>query len=626
MRVSQGGFHDMERLCDGKTATSLEKKGRGPRQKSGISRLLEIAMMKKRLMAAAISLAILSTIASFIPYAAIYLVIKEIVYVYPTIANLSTRTVHMYATLALAGVFISIILYMLSVAFSHIAAYGTLYQLKMDFLRHLARVPLGFILKTGTGKLREVMDDSIESLEGFIAHDLTNMVSAFTAPILMIVTVLAVDWRFGLVSLLGIVVAFVLYGATSAGKQTGQMITDYQSALGDMSNASTEYVRGMGVIKAFQQTADSFNRLRSSIGRYTKAVTTYSLSQENMTATLTTAFSSMYLILIPAGILMGRRAADYRGFVSSFIFYLIFVPVIGGILMKVIYAMANTQQFLGAAERMDSVLGETTMTENGRHACPEGFALSFDNVSFSYDESSTQRALSHITFTVPEKQTTAIVGVSGGGKTTIASLIPRFYDVDEGAITIGGVDIRDMDVDDLMETVSFVFQDTFLFGETIFENIRMGRKGASRDDVVTAAKAAQCHEFICELPAGYDTVYGSSGAQLSGGEAQRLAIARAIVKNSPVLVLDEATAFSDAENEYLIQKALDELMRDKTVIMIAHRLSTIRNADSILVVERGSIVERGTFEQLITAKGQFSNLWECYTHSTAWKLRGGETA
>lgn len=603
----------------------MREKSKGDGGNAGLSRLLEIAMMKRGPMVAAIVFSVASAAASFVPYAAIYLVIREVLSVYPDVSALDAQAVLLYAALALAGVFANIVLYMVSVALSHIAAYGTLYQLKVNFLEHLATLPLGFFFRTGTGRLREVMDDQIESLEGFIAHDLANMVSACVAPLLMIAVVLAFDWRFGLVSLLGIVIAFVLYGATSAGAQKKQMIEEYRSALEDMGNASTEYVRGIGVIKAFQQTAESFGRLKGSINRYTSAVIPYSLSQENMTASLTTAFSSIYLLLIPAGILIGAHAEDYRVFAASFIFYLIFVPVIGSVLMRLIYAMANAQQFVSAAERMDAILAEKSLPEGVQNA-PQSFDVTFDHVSFSYEGPEGSRALSDVTFTAPEKQVTAIVGASGGGKSTIASLIPRFYDVDEGSVRIGGVDVRDLKGDDLMKTVGFVFQDTFLFGQSILENIRMGRKDATREEVVASAKAAQCDEFVRALPQGYDTVYGSGGAKLSGGQVQRLAIARALAKNSPVLVLDEATAFADAENEHLIQAALGELMKDKTVIMIAHRLSTVRNADNILVMDKGSIVEQGTFDQLMDSKGRFYDLWNHYSASMTWKLKGGEGA
>ncbi|MCR4995815.1 MAG: ABC transporter ATP-binding protein/permease [Butyrivibrio sp.] len=588
--------------------------------KKGMSRLMELAMMKKGVMIAAIIMSVLSTVASFIPYVAIYLVIKEIILVYPEIGNLNAGKMSLYAVSAVAGVLINLIFYTLSVAFAHIAAYGTLYQLKIDFVDHITRLPLGFFYNTGSGKLREIMDNNIESIEGFIAHDLTNMVSAMTAPFLMLVVIFVVDWRFGIASFIGIILAFVGYGMTSGGDTVKKLMDNYQVALEDMGNAATEYIRGISVVKAFKQTAFSFNRLNDSIKRYMATVIPYSLSQENMTAMLTTMFASMYLVLIPVGVFIGSRTSDYRGYVATFIFYLIFVPAIGNILMKIIYAMANASNIAGSVDHMDNILREKVIPENGKNLVPSGHDIEFENVSFSYD--GEVKALDTVSFKAAEGKTTAIVGSSGGGKSTIASLIPRFYDVNEGAVKIGGVDIRDMEIKELMNEVSFVFQDNFLFGVSILENIRMGRKDASIDEVKAAAKAARCDEFIEKLPSGYDTIYGSAGVNLSGGQIQRIAIARAIVKNSPVLILDEATSFSDAENEYLIQKALSELMKNKTVIMIAHRLSTIKDADNIIVMEEGKIAEQGKFEDLLNAKGRFEELWKNYTTANVWKLKG----
>ncbi len=588
--------------------------------KKGMSRLMELAMMKKGVMIAAIIMSVLSTVASFIPYVAIYLVIKEIILVYPEIGNLNAGKMSLYAVSAVAGVLINLIFYTLSVAFAHIAAYGTLYQLKIDFVDHITKLPLGFFYNTGSGKLREIMDNNIESIEGFIAHDLTNMVSAMTAPFLMLVVIFVVDWRFGIASFVGIILAFVGYGMTSGGDTVKKLMDNYQVALEDMGNAATEYIRGILVVKAFKQTAFSFNRLNDSIKRYMATVIPYSLSQENMTAMLTTMFASMYLVLIPVGVFIGSRTSDYRGYVATFIFYLIFVPAIGNILMKIIYAMANASNIAGSVDHMDNILREKVIPENGKNLVPSGHDIEFENVSFSYD--GEVKALDTVSFKAAEGKTTAIVGSSGGGKSTIASLIPRFYDVNEGAVKIGGVDIRDMEIKELMNEVSFVFQDNFLFGVSILENIRMGRKDASIGEVKAAAKAARCDEFIEKLPSGYDTIYGSAGVNLSGGQIQRIAIARAIVKNSPVLILDEATSFSDAENEYLIQQALSELMKNKTVIMIAHRLSTIKDADNIIVMEEGKIAEQGKFEDLLNAKGRFEELWKNYTAANVWKLKG----
>lgn len=594
-----------------------EKQSAGTKQ--GLPRLMELAMTKKAPMVSAIILSALATAASFIPYLAIYFVIREVVSVYPDFADMDVTKVLGYGGMALVGVLANVLLYTVSVALSHIAAYGTLYDLKISFVSHITKLPLGYHLNMGSGKLRKIMDDNIESLEGFIAHDLTNMVSAFVSPVVMLVLVFAVDWRFGLATFAGILVAFVVYGATSGGNKTKKLMEDYQASLEDMSNASVEYIRGISVVKAFRQTAFSFRRLHDSIMNYTKTVIPYSLSQELMTASFTAALNAMYLFLIPVGILAGSRTKDYQTFASTFIFYLIFVPAAAAILMKVLYAMVNAMQVGGSVARFDEIMSEPEMQEAGQGKKPLSYEIAFENVSFSYNEDGAA-ALKNVSFTAGQGEITAIAGASGGGKSTIASLIPRFYDVTEGAIKIGGVDIREMETSVLMDTVSFVFQDNFLFKQSIMDNIRMGRPEATEEEVIAAAKAAQCHGFISELPQGYQTIFGKGGVKLSGGQIQRIAIARAIVKNAPILVLDEATSFSDPENEHLIQQALMELMKDRTVIMIAHRLSTIQNAQKILVMDNGALIQSGRHEELLQQEGKYKTLWDNYTQALEWKI------
>lgn len=603
----------------------MAKKKQDDKPKKGLPRLMELAMTQKAPMIGGMLFSALATITSFLPYLAIYFIIREIVGIYPDFTNLNVSNVIGYGMLALGGVLLNVLLYTISVALSHIAAYGTLYQLKVTFITHVTKLPLGYHLNTGSGRLRKIMDDNIDCLEGFIAHDLPNMISAFIAPFVMLVLIFAVDWRFGLAAFAGIIAAFLVYGITSGGDKTKKMMEAYQASLEDMSNASVEYIRGIAVIKAFRQTAFSFKRLHNSIKSYTANVIPYSLSQELMTAALTAALNGIYLFLIPVGILIGSQTSDYPAFAAPFIFYLIFVPVIASILMKVLYASVNAMQVSNSVERLDLVMSEPEIPEKTTVAKPDTYDVSFADVSFSFTRDKTQAALNHISFTAKQGCITAIVGPSGGGKSTIASLIPRFYDAWQGAIRIGDIDIRYLSSKDLMDIVSFVFQDSFLFKQSIMENIRMGRPDASADEVIAAAKAARCHAFISELPKGYDTVFGTDGIKLSGGQIQRIAIARAIVKKSPILVLDEATSFSDPENEHLIQQALNELMKDKTVIMIAHRLSTIRDADQILVVDNGTLVQSGTHDVLISQLGKYQTLWENYTQALTWNLAKGDT-
>ena len=603
-----------------------KKENQKCKPKKGLPRLMELAMTQKAPMIGGMIFSALSAAASFLPYLAIYFITQEITHIYPHFEQLEVSAVLRYGGFALGGVLLNVLFYTISAALSHIAAYGTLYQCKISYISHITKLPLGYHLKMGSGKLRKIMDDNIESLESFIAHALPNMVSAFVAPVIMLILVFAVDWRFGLAAFAGILVSFLVYGVTSGGNKTQKLMEDYQASLEDMSNASVEYVRGIAVVKAFQQTAFSFKRLHSSIKNYTKTVIPYSLSQELMTAAFTAALNGIYLFIIPTGIWIGSSTDDYEAFIAPFIFYLIFVPAIASILMKVLYASVNAMQVGNAVERMDQVLAEPEIMEKETSIKPSTYDVVYDHVTFSYTEDETNAALKSVSFTAPQGKVTAIVGPSGGGKSTIASLLPRFYDVEQGAIRIGGLDIRDMRTKDLMDTVSFVFQDNFLFKQSILENIRMGRPNADEKEVVAAAKAAQCHAFISDLPEGYHTIFGKGGIKLSGGQIQRIAIARAIIKNAPILVLDEATSFSDPENERLIQQALVELMKDKTVIMIAHRLSTVQNADQILVMDQGQLVQSGSHKELLSKNGRYQDLWNNYTKSLKWKFNAGKEA
>lgn len=396
----------------------------------------------------------------------------------------------------------------------------------------------------------------------------------------------------------------------------------YQIALEDMNNASVEYVRGMPVVKAFNQTASSFARLEHAIKEYTEWVLKFSLGWQNYMPAFTTIINNIYLVIVPVGILLGANAQDYKSFTMTFIFYLLFVPAIAGILNKIMYISESFMQIDGNVARMDEIFNIPVLPQTTSPKKTQKDDVVFDNVSFTYTGKKEEMAIENVSFKANQGQITAIVGLSGGGKSTIANLISRFWDVTEGSVKIGGVDIRDISEKDLMNHVSFVFQDIFLFKQSILDNIRMGNPNATEEQVIEAAKAAQCHEFISKLPNGYKTVFGTKGIHLSGGERQRIAIARAIIKDSPIIVLDEATAFSDPENEYLIQKAFEKLMQNKTVIIIAHRLSTIRNADKIIVMEKGHLVEEGKHNELVAAGGRYSQMWNHYTEAVDWKISG----
>lgn len=597
-------------------------KSKKTKSKTGLARCMELASDRKGLIFLSALLSSLAAIASFIPYIAVYFMIREILNVFPDLVQLDMGRIMNYGWLALAGIVANILLYFLAIFSSHIAAFGTLYDLKVLFADHITKIPLGYHLTIGSGRLRKIMDENIESVEGFIAHQFPDFVASITAPIVMVIILFVVDWRFGLASLAGIILAFIAefigFGSGAMKENMGK----YQKASEEMNNASVEYVRGMSVVKAFIQTASSFKKLQEAISGYTEWVLKFSLGWQNCMPAFTTIINNIYLILVPVGILIGSNTSNFKEFSMKFIFYLLFVPAIAGVLNKIMYISESFMQIDGNVARMDEILNIPEMPETANPQKPQGEDVVFDHVSFTYTGNNEEKALESVSFAAKQGQITAIVGPSGGGKSTIANLISRFWDVTDGKITIGGVDLRDMAQNDLMRQVSFVFQDIFLFKQSILDNIRMGNRNATEEQVIAAAKAAQCHEFISKLPEGYHTVVGTKGVHLSGGERQRIAIARAIIKDSPIIVLDEATAFSDPENEYLIQKAFEKLMQNKTVIIIAHRLSTIRNADKIIVMEKGQIVESGKYDDLVAAGGRYFQMWNHYTEAINWKLNG----
>ncbi len=601
----------------------MEKKARKQKQpKKGMGRLMELAATKKPLMISSVILSALSSIASFIPYIMMFYIIREIILVYPEYSELDTTKVITYGWLGFGGIIVNILLYFAALMCSHLAAFGTLYELKINFASHLAKVPLGFHVIIGSGKLRKIMDDNIEKIEGFIAHMLPDLVASFVAPIVMLIILLSVDYRFGLAAILGIIIAFIIEFIAYGNDGAKNMMKNYQNSMEEMNNASVEYIRGISVVKAFKQTVYSFRRLHDTITNYTKIVIPYTLSWENYMSGFITVINNIYLFLLPVGILIGSNTKDYKEFSVTFMFYILFVPSIASIMLKIMYVNTKSMQIISGVDRMDEILEKPVLPQPEISAKVSRFDIQFNQVSFRYQEDS--EALSAVSFQAKQGEITAIVGPSGGGKSTIAHLIPRFFDVTEGEIMIGGVDIRKMSTEYLMQQVSFVFQDVFLFKQSIMENIRMGNPLATDDEVMKAAKAAQCHDFIVKLPKGYQTVIQSEGVYLSGGEKQRIAIARAIVKAAPIIILDEATAFADPENEYLIQRAFEKLIKGKTVIMIAHRLSTIKNADKILVMDKGNLIEQGTHKELVELQGKYHSMWELYTRAISWKMDRSE--
>lgn len=589
------------------------------KKKTGMARCLELASKHKGLVFISGILATLAAVCSFLPYLSIYFIMRELIGVFPDMVNANMTVILRYGWLALAGIAGNVILYFCALMCSHLAAFGTLYELKLAFANHITEIPLGYHLTIGSGRMRKIMDENIESIEKFIAHQFPDFVASLVAPLVLVILLLAIDWRYGVVSLLGIILAFVVQFLGFNGNAKEKM-HHYQVAQEDMNSASVEYIRGMPEIKAFNQTADSFRRLSKSITDYTSFVLEYAMGWQNCMPGFTTIIHSIYLLLIPVGIFIGMGTGDYRSYSLTFIFYLVLVPAISGVLNKIMYISESFTQIDGNVERLEEILSISALPDQDGGTAEQGHNIEFDHVSFSYGTDTSVKALNSVSFMARQGEVTAIVGPSGGGKSTIANLVSRFWDVTEGCIRIGGVDIRKIPQAELMRQVSFVFQDTFLFRQSILDNIRMGNPAASKAQVIEAAKAAQCHDFIEKLPDGYHTMIGAAGIRLSGGERQRIAIARAIIKDAPIIVLDEATAFSDPENEYLIQKAFEKLIKNKTVIMIAHRLSTIRNADQILVMEHGQLIEQGTHDTLMEQQGKYAQMWSSYMESISWKI------
>lgn len=619
--MSQNDYENQNTFYPKNKSEAFE--GEAPIIKEGRSRLLEIAFYKKGYMIASALLSIISVGLSFAPYVLLYMILREILPHLSDLSLIDTSLLMTYIFYIVAAVVLTLVTMFASLMCSHLAAFETLYRLKIDFASKLATLPLGYFNQNASGKLRKVMDDNIEGIELFIAHHFPDLVGSFTAPIVLVLLLLYFDWRVGLICLVPIILAYAIQAISFGGKNKIRFLTIYQNSLEEMNVSAVEYVRGISVIKIFNQTVYSFKKFHDSIMNYTKFCIEYTyMCRAPMTAFLT-ILNNISFFLIPVGIWWFTRTTDYTAFALTFIFYLIFSSSVISPFMKLMYVSNKGDVILDGIRRMDETFSTASVKEPSVPADPKsivGRSVRFEDVSFSYTADSRNNALSHVSFVAAESQVTALVGKSGSGKSTIAHLIPRFWDVNAGNIFIGDTDIRKLKTDDLMDLVSFVFQDVFLFKQSVKENIRVGKPDATDEEIYAAARAAQCDDFIQALPDGYETVIDSKGIHLSGGERQRIAIARAILKDAPIIVLDEATAFADPENEYKIQEAFKELVKEKTVIMIAHRLSTIRTAHQIIVMDSGQIAESGPHDELIAENGAYKKMWEAYTSTLSWHI------
>ena len=589
------------------------------KEKGVLGRLFQHMGMFKITMVIAIILSAVSSVINLYAFVCVYNVAKEIVQSLGNIHSLDQTYMVDMGWRAVFLILTSFGLYGMALLFSHITAFNTVAKLRIQIVRHIGNLPLGYHTTNPSGKQRKIIEKNSDNLETLIAHQIPDFAGAVALPVAFLVFMFVYDWRLSLICLIPILVGFgILYYMLK--DESEGFAKQYQKSAEDISNAVTEYVRGIAVVKVFRQTANSFQRYKAAVKEYGDYLLKYALSMQNTDSAYHAAINGIFFFLIPGGIILFNAGSNPEKTVLSFLFFAVLIPTVVTILARIMNSSSNLMISQASLDAIDQILREKPLPETKTPQLPKGYDISLDHVSFSYEDAAG-KALDDVSLDVPEGTITALVGESGGGKSTVANLIARFWDVDEGVIRVGGVDVREMDYKYWMEQVSIVFQDTNLFKMSIMENVAVFNPDASREDVLQALHLAQCDDILEKLPQGADTVIGTKGIYLSGGEMQRIALARAILKNAPVVLLDEATAFADAENEYLIQKALDELLRGKTVIMIAHRLSTIIHADQICVLERGKIVEKGTHRELMDLHGVYAGMYEEYQSSISWRIR-----
>ena len=612
------------------TAKKMEKEPpqnaeRNPAKQHTIKRLLSYAGKRKGLLPLSLTLSGLSALISFIPYIMVFFVMRDVISAVAAKETVNALALTHYGLWAVGSAAAGIILYYAALMVSHATAFTIQQNLSILMVETLAALPIGWHISHVSGKVRKVFEKNVNQLEMLIAHNLPDIAQNMVSPFAILALMLVFDWRLGLVSLLPLVLAFVLQMLLMRISSNSGFMQKYEDALEQMNNAGTEYVRGISVIKTFNQSVYYFKNFYTSIMNYKDFVHKYSMSWENGYSIFLALIKLGFLFLLPAALLLAGTAMLDAHFFYSFVFYLAFAPVTYTMLIKIMYANSFHQRSNDALNRIEDILHAPVTKEPENSVLPQKYDIEFKDVVFAYKnetgaKNAVRTAVNGITLAIPEHSLTALVGPSGGGKTTLVNLLGRFWEADSGSINIGGVDIRDIKTQDLLHTVGFVFQENKLFKETILENIRYGKKDASREEVMNALRKAECMDIIEKLPAGIDTVYGSKGTYLSGGEAQRLAIARALLHDAPIIVLDEATAFADAENEYKIKKTFDVLLKDKTVIMIAHRLSSVVNADKICVINEGKIAEEGTHAELLAKNSLYARMWDNFQKGITWKV------
>lgn len=581
-------------------------------------RLFEYADNYKYLTIASWVLATVSAFIALVPFYYIWRLIKEVIRVSPDFDR--AQNLSAYGWCAVGSAVLAMLIYMGGLICSHLAAFHVQATMRSRLMRHIMSLPLGSMDEDGSGKVRKIINESSAATETYLAHQLPDKCVATATPIGLVVLLLVFDWRLGLLSLIPVVLGFAIM-STMMGANMKKKMEEYQNALEEMSSEAVEYVRGIPVVKTFGQSVFSFKRFRDSIKKYEKWTIAYTKNLRIPMMGLTTAINSVFAILIAATFWLGgvKSGSADGTFLLNLMFYIIITPIITVTMTKMMYAGENVMIVEDALNRIDGLLEKKPLPQSVNPEKPQDASISFKNVSYRYDGASDD-AIHNISLDIKSGEHIAFVGPSGGGKSTLAKLIARFADVNSGFIEIGGVNVKNIKASDLMNTVSFVFQDSKLLKMSIFDNVRMGNKNAMREEVIEALHNAQCDDIIEKLPGGIDTVIGSKGTYLSGGETQRIAIARAMLKNAPILILDEATAFADPDNEAKVQAAFSKLSEGKTVIMIAHRLSSVTEVDRIYVLKNGQICQSGTHENLLSQDGLYAHMWKEFNKSVSWKV------
>lgn len=585
------------------------------KKESSLSKLFVYAGKFRYLTIASWILSVISAWLALVPFYYIWRIMKEVLSVAPDFGKAAHLKEYGWAAVGFA--ILSMLVYVCALMCSHLAAFRVQANIRTSLMRHILTLPMGFLDKDGTGKIRKIVNESSAATEIYLAHQLPDQAGAIATPAGLLVLLMVFDFRLGLLSLIPVVAAFLIMG-TMTGQRMKDKMEEYQNALDEMSSEAVEYVRGIPVVKTFGQSVFSFKRFQTSIQKYEKWTIAYTKEMRIPMTVYTTAINAVFAVLIAATFFFTGKGGD-NTFLLNLLFYIIITPIITVTMNKIMYSSENQLIVADAISRIESILEKKPLPETAHAQEPENNSITFENVSFCYEDAGRD-ALHQINLSIKEGEHVAFVGPSGGGKTTLASLVARFFDTTEGRILIGNKDVKEISSKQLMDMVSFVFQDSKLLKTSILENVRMGKKEATREEVMQALKEAQCEDIIAKLPDGIDTVIGSSGTYVSGGEAQRLSIARAMLKNAPILILDEATAFADPDNEAKVQEAFSRLSKGKTVIMIAHRLSSIVDADRICVLKDGSIAEEGTHETLLQKNGVYAHMWEEYNKSVQWKV------